>query len=223
MYAEHRYTPSQGRGVSFAAAFAINGALIGGLLLAAPKIVETVAPTPLTIRNIPLPVPEPLPEPKPLPRAERTTPSQPLPHAPTPQVPSQSDNPIATTGEITPPLPPLQPPLPSGPIATPEPSALPLPKLVGASQDPRYLRDFQPAYPASELRAGRDGVVTLRVLIGIDGRVKAVEQLGATSSAFSDAARRQALAKWRFKPATRGGIPEESWKQLTVRFTITNP
>ena len=29
-----------------------------------------------------------------------------------------------------------------------------------------------------------------------------------------------ALAKWRFKPATRGGVPEESWKIMTVRFTL---
>lgn len=32
----------------------------------------------------------------------------------------------------------------------------------------------------------------------------------------------RALAKWRFKPATRGGVAEESWKPMTVRFEIRN-
>jgi protein TonB len=58
------------------------------------------------------------------------------------------------------------------------------------------------------------------VLIGVDGRVKAAQSVSATSAAFFEATRRQALSKWRFKPATRGGIPEESWKTLSVRFLI---
>jgi len=52
--------------------------------------------------------------------------------------------------------------------------------------------------------------------------VKAVEQVSATSNAFFEATRRQALAKWRFKPATRGGIPQESWKTMSVRFELKN-
>jgi periplasmic protein TonB len=95
-----------------------------------------------------------------------------------------------------------------------------MPALVAAAQDPRYLKDFQPAYPAAELRAQRDGIVKIRVLIGTDGRVKAAEPVSATSDAFFEATRRQALSKWRFKPASRGGVPEESWKTLSVRFEI---
>jgi protein TonB len=30
------------------------------------------------------------------------------------------------------------------------------------------------------------------------------------------------LSKWRFKPATRGGDPEESWRVMSVRFEIEN-
>ena len=65
-------------------------------------------------------------------------------------------------------------------------------------------------------------MVKIRVLIGVDGRVKAAESVSATSDAFFEATRRQALSKWRFKPATRGGIPQESWKTMSVRFEIKN-
>src|SRR5690606_28590878 len=121
---------------------------------------------------------------------------------------------------------PLEPPQPRivenpGPTVIAEP-AKPLPPLIGAQQDPRYARDFQPDYPAQELRAERDGRVQVRVLIGADGRVKAIEQISATSAAFFEATRRQALAKWRFKPATRGGVPQESWKTMNVRFELKN-
>jgi protein TonB len=50
--------------------------------------------------------------------------------------------------------------------------------------------------------------------------VKAAESVSATSPAFFEATRRQALSKWRFKPATRGGVPQESWKTMSVRFEI---
>jgi protein TonB len=94
------------------------------------------------------------------------------------------------------------------------------PKLVLAQADPRYAGLFQPEYPLREERAGVEGSVTLRVLIGTDGRVKAVELVRTDSPAFFDAAKKRALSKWRFKPATRGGTPEESWKEMTVRFQI---
>lgn len=106
-----------------------------------------------------------------------------------------------------------------GPLTTVEP-AKPVAALVGATRDPRFVRDFQPDYPPSELREQRDGLVTVRVRIGADGRVKAVESLSATSPAFFEATRRQALGRWRFKPATRGGVAEESWQTLTVRFEL---
>ncbi|WP_163484575.1 energy transducer TonB, partial [Escherichia coli] len=89
-----------------------------------------------------------------------------------------------------------------------------------AKRDPRYADAFQPNYPASELRAQRDGRVSVRVLVGADGRVKSVEQVSATSPAFFEATRQQALSKWRFKPATRGGVAEESWMTLSVTFQI---
>jgi len=92
--------------------------------------------------------------------------------------------------------------------------------LIEASSDPRYAGDLQPVYPPSEQRAGREGRVVVRVLIGTDGRVKAVEPVSATSDAFLDTTRRQAIGKWRFRPATRDGVPVESWKRIGVSFSL---
>jgi protein TonB len=58
------------------------------------------------------------------------------------------------------------------------------------------------------------------VLIGADGRVKAVEKLRATSDAFFRATEQQALRHWRFKPATVDGRPVEARKVMTVHFQL---
>jgi len=222
MYAEHRYSPHQSRVVSFGSAFLINGAIVVGMLYyLAPQIVFKDPPTILTTTNIPItPPPAPIDQPKPRPVDKRVLPTTPLPTAPEPIIPTRIENTTTTTTDIYPPFPPL-PPMPTGELKVVEPPA-PLPPLIGAEQDGRYARDFQPGYPSIELRAQRDGVVRIRVLIGTDGRVKAAEALSATSDAFFEATRRQALSKWRFKPATRGGVPQESWKTMTVRFELAN-
>lgn len=111
------------------------------------------------------------------------------------------------------------PPLDPGPAARPA-DPPPQPKLVFAELDPRYAGAFQPDYPASEQRREIEGVAKVRVLIGADGRVKAVELVSTDSPGFFAETKRRALAKWRFTPATRGGVAEESWKTMTVRFEI---
>ena len=97
-----------------------------------------------------------------------------------------------------------------------------IPKLVLAQLDQRYADLFQPDYPARAQREGIEGVAVVRVLIGTDGRVKAVELVSTDDPAFFEATKRRALTKWRFKAATRGGVAEESWKEMRVRFEIKN-
>lgn len=101
-----------------------------------------------------------------------------------------------------------------------DPPKPPPPVLTTAEVDGRYLRAFQPTYPTAERRAGNEGVVTLKVLIGVDGRVRQVQQIAAASEEFWRVTERQALGRWRFKPATRDGIPVESWRTMTVRFKL---
>lgn len=80
--------------------------------------------------------------------------------------------------------------------------------------------ELQPPYPASEQRAENEGSVTVRILIGTDGRVKSVEKVRGASDAFFRATEQQALRHWRFKPATVDGRPVESRKVMTVHFRL---
>ena len=94
------------------------------------------------------------------------------------------------------------------------------PVRVDAQFDPRFNGALQPPYPASEQRNEREGSVRVRVTIGPDGRVTAVEKVSATSDAFFQATQRQALGRWRFKPATVDGKPIQSSKVLSVQFRL---
>jgi periplasmic protein TonB len=97
----------------------------------------------------------------------------------------------------------------------------PTPVFKPAIRDSRFVRNFQPDYPVGMLRQEIKGSVTVRVLVGTDGRVRQVQILSATEPDFARATERQALKAWRFKPATRDGIPVEDWQTLTVRFDIS--
>ena len=158
--------------------------------------------------------PETPPDPKP-----QTDPVQTEFTAPPTPLPKVSDDSTRAA-----PQPPYRPPAGtgSGPEILDPPAPPPKPAFVLAQLDPRYAGSFQPDYPASEQRREVEGVAKVKILIGIDGRVKAVELISTDSPGFFEETKRRALAKWRFKPATRGGTPEESWKVMTVRFEIKN-
>jgi periplasmic protein TonB len=96
----------------------------------------------------------------------------------------------------------------------------PVPVLTDAAPDPRFASLFQPPYPPRLQRLDIEGKVVLKVLIGADGRVREVQIVYADDDGFAEVTERQALTKWRFKPATRDGVAVETWKQMTVRFEI---
>lgn len=98
---------------------------------------------------------------------------------------------------------------------------VPTPIFKAAIRDPRFAKEFQPDYPVSKLRLEIEGSVTVRILVGTDGRVRQVQILNATDPDFARATEKQALKAWRFKPATRDSVPVEDWQTLTVRFDIT--
>jgi periplasmic protein TonB len=96
----------------------------------------------------------------------------------------------------------------------------PVPIFRAAVRDPRYAKSFQPDFPVRLLQREIEGSVKVRVLVGVDGRVRNIEILSATDPDFAKATQRKALSSWRFTPATRDGVPVEDWQVLTVRFDI---
>ena len=216
MYAD-RYVRSRGFNPgSLAVAVGLNAAIVAGLVMSVPEIRENLTKD-FTAINIPI---EPPPPPEPLPPPEHKATHQ--TRAATEQI--DRTVPIVQTGDsgglVIPPFPPPTDPGTGGGIDTIiDPPARP-PVMVDAVADPRYARDFQPDYPAGERRMGNEGKVVIRVLIGPDGRVKQVERVSAASEAFWQATERQALSRWRFRPATRDGVAIESWRTMTVRFEM---
>lgn len=216
MYARQYSGGSQFRIGSLGVALAINGGVVAALIFAGPELGRIVTHPPIVIVPIPLPSDPPPPDPKPQPktRAPVARAPAPKPYLPDPLV--RTDQAVTMAGADTPYIP---GPPEVGPIAADPPSP-PLPALVAARMDPRYADAFQPPYPDAERNAAIEGIVRLRVRIGTDGRVRSVERVGAGREAFFRAAERQALSRWRFRPATRGDVPEETWLTINVHFRM---
>lgn len=211
-YADMRQRAS---GPGIGAALAINGLMVAGIILSVPDIVPPEFEHRRLIRIFTIP-------PKPQPLAQKPRQKQPDKRLESPiqqpdKPPEASTVSQALAGDT----------LPIGPSGDPgtgsfvhnDPPAIP-PLFKPAQFNPNYLGALQPIYPPGMIRAEMEGVVTIRVLIGTDGRVKAVETVKASETAFLEATRKQALGKWRFLPATRDGAPVESWREMTVRFRL---
>lgn len=220
----NRYQPSASRPASVGASLLVLAAVGFGATLVGPgvlpgPIIEKILKT----SHIPLDPPKPTPPP-PKPETQkvverRTTPA---PHQPDPLVTTRTEaGSFTSTPDFTPIT--SDPPADPGPASTgivtdpPKP-----PVMIGATVDPRYADSLQPPYPSSEIRAQTEGKLTARVLVGVDGRVKAIEILRTPSKGLSEATRRHALARWRFKPATRDGVPYEDWMTMTLNFRLVD-
>lgn len=215
MYAD-RYAPPAGiQPGSLAIAIALNAAAVAALMFLSPTVGGKFREKVLEITNVrPLPPPEPIP-PETIPQPRKKTQSAPERIDTTTKTTDSSDGYITPTYPTLPPL-----PQPGSDTIVANDPPVPAPVLTGATVDPRYARDFQPDYPPGERRAENSGLVVLRVLIGPDGRVLQVERVSAASEAFWRVTERQALAKWRFRPATRDGVAIEAWQTMTVRFEL---
>lgn len=211
------------------AAVAINGGMIAALILMTVTGSIPSNRPPLktfTVQNK-VPPPEIKTEPKKDEAQIQTLPPVFVPDLSKPIIDPPIDQ-ISTTTQ-----PPVTPPLPNGGILGAStqtamvdlkkiipPIAPPAPLFKAASRDARFADRFQPAYPTGMLQREIEGSVTVRVLIGTDGRVRSVTIISAATPEFAAATERQALTQWRFKPAARGGAAVEDWQTLTVRFDI---
>ena len=209
------YLETKPRPGAMAAVVAIHVAGIGALMLIAPTVVERFHP-PLEGYNVPAPtippevVDEATPKVKtktvlPVDRVERRVPSKPGDAGPTL---TGDPGPLAGAGtgeglgggiEIFPVDPPKDP------------------VIVG----PRFVgRNAQPPYPPGMQRLNIEGAVTVRVLVGVDGRPLRIEAVNVDQDAFFAATRDWALKHWKFAPATRDGVAFQEWRTMTVRFEM---
>ena len=78
-----------------------------------------------------------------------------------------------------------------------------------------------PQYTAAMMRGNLQGTVLLRVLVDVDGTPLNVSiERSSGHRELDQAARRQVLAKWRFKPARQDGQAVQAIGMVPVNFTL---
>jgi periplasmic protein TonB len=185
-----------------------------GLLLAlksglVPHLMEP-KPEGFTVVNVPLPPVEPPPQPQvPAPNPQYLGPE-------IVDLPPPAQVPIEMPVD-SPPVDPwsLAPADGMGPVAPP-------PMVTQPRVDPRYPLT-RPDYPASAIRLGKLGTVTLLLYVLPSGQVG--EAKVSRSSGYTPldiAAIREAQRAWRFLPATSDGTPIGGWITYSVTFELTN-
>jgi len=201
------FEQKRGSPTGLVAVIAMHAAVLGALvLIKGPQIIREINP-PLLITPIEIP-----PDPPPVAPVDPQTPRRPQTVTRTETVIQRDFSDITDRRESVIPSFPEQPRIELARVEPPLPSIRREAQLLSGG--------LQPPYPVSEERAQRGGVVRVRVHIGADGRVARVERLDATSDAFWRATERQALSRWRFRPATLDGRPVETSKVMTVTFRI---
>ena len=182
-----------------------------------PEIIRT------EIRNIPLDAPPP--PPKALPKVEPkpsvssiTSPPKlivlPMPDGPITVALPEPTTLASTIGTQVEPLP--------GPLITP-PATLVTPQVPVKRVAARLLTPperLRPPYPEAKRRLDEEAVLRLRLTISADGRVTAVEPVGAADPAFLASARAHLIQAWRYAPAKEGGTAVGSNLVITLRFEL---
>lgn len=84
-----------------------------------------------------------------------------------------------------------------------------------------YVAAPAPAYPRDALRMRLEGTVLLQVLVGIDGRPLDVQvQASSGHRQLDEAARRQVLKRWIFRPAMHDGRAVQAIGLVPVAFAL---
>lgn len=181
--------------------------LVSGL---ARKVIEVVA-APLVTDMIEEVKPEDKPPPPPPPQMERPPVQVPPPDISI-DIPMET-NTTAISNVTDRPVP------PPAPVAVVERKAV----RVAAKLDLRRSPSTDEFYPASARRAEIQGVTTVRMCVGVDGRMS---QEPTVANGSGNSSLDEAALKWsrraRWSPGTEDGNPIESCASFNVRFKLTD-
>lgn len=86
---------------------------------------------------------------------------------------------------------------------------------------PVPVRMVPPKYPVEMRKEGTSGVVTITCVIDEKGNVTEPTVEKATNDAFRQPAL-DALRKWKFKPAKKGGTPVALKVSIPIQFTMND-
>ena len=140
--------------------------------------------------------------------------------------PTETHTPVPSATSTSTPLPPTPTRVP--PTRTPvPPTATPVVvegEIVEPGPDvtpPKYITRVPPKFPQRALTLQVQGLVEAQALIGIDGSVEEVRILSVSRKGFGfEDATRDAVMKWRFRPATKRGVKVRTWITIRVPFEL---
>ena len=92
---------------------------------------------------------------------------------------------------------------------------------VQVDQRPRTLSTPDPKYPSAARRAEREGLVELEFTVGVDGRATDLKVIKEEPKGFGfGEAAIDAVKRWRFTPAKKGGESVPMRVKIPIRFTL---
>ena len=109
-----------------------------------------------------------------------------------------------------------EPPAPPPPTATPPSPAAP--PAMADSDVPVPLSRPAPRYPREALSRNIGGTVRVRAMVAADGSVERMEVAESSGNRYLDRAAMDAVRRWTFKPAVRGGQPVDADVIVPLEF-----
>jgi periplasmic protein TonB len=83
-----------------------------------------------------------------------------------------------------------------------------------------YLRNPPPIYPAEAKRNRQQGVALFRVMVSSAGQAESVRLIKSSGHRILDNSALDAVRKWKFHPASIGGVKVSSTVKVPVRFRL---
>ncbi|MDD3484111.1 energy transducer TonB [Azovibrio restrictus] len=225
------WPPPSGFARAMTTSLLLHWAALALLLLAPPVLLPASPPAAIEVALGWAPQAAPAPaQPQPAQAAPPQHKPQHKPrHPPRQQLLSRSSlAPPEAAPEVQEPAPPQTPAAPAAPAqASVSPAAAgssasaPAAPGAGAPGSHPYVVDGpEPPYPSEAREAGREGRVRVRVLISASGRVEEIRLQEGSGTPSLDQAALQTLARWRFHPAYRNGLPVPAWVVVPVLFSL---
>lgn len=92
-------------------------------------------------------------------------------------------------------------------------------KSLGITEEPRLLHSEEPEYSDEARKARQQGTVVLAIDVDANGRVANVRVIKSLGLGLDEKAK-DAVLKWRFRPAMAGGRPVTAPAQVQVTFHL---
>ena len=168
----------------------------------------------------PEPEPEVIPEPEPEPEVLSEPEPAPLPKPKPVEV--AKPKPVEKVVKKVEAKPEIKPEVKPRPKRQVDPSVGSQNAFVAPRSNAAYLKNPKPAYPPIALRRGMQGLVLLTVEVSKKGTPLAVRIKKSSGFVLLDKSALKAVRRWRFAPATRGGLPVSATVDVPIRFSLND-